>query len=74
MTTKLQKKKEYELSKKRTLNRKQNGSSKELKQNERIQKREYVVDDIDLGRFFALATTNIKHVNGLKLHEIKNEI
>ena len=73
MKTKLQKKKQYELCKKRTLIRKQNRSSKEIKQNERIQKRENVVDDIDLGRFFELATTNIKYVKGLNVHEIKNE-
>ena len=29
---------------------------------------------IDIGRFFKLATTNRKHVNGLNLHEIKKEI
>ena len=33
-----------------------------------------MVEDIDVGRFFELATTNRKHVNGLFLHEIKNEI
>ena len=32
------------------------------------------MEDIDIGRFFELATTNGKYVNGLKLHEIKNEI
>ena len=31
-------------------------------------------EDIDPGRFFELATTNRKYVNGLNLHEIKNEI
>ena len=31
-------------------------------------------EDIDLGRFFELATANRKFVNGLNLHEIKNEI
>ena len=31
-------------------------------------------DDIDLGRFFELATTNKIYVNGLNRHEIKNEI
>ena len=30
--------------------------------------------DIDLGRFFQLATTNRKNVNGLNLHESENEI
>ena len=33
-----------------------------------------MVVDIDLGRFFELATTSRKYVNGLNLHEIKNEI
>ena len=44
------------------------------KQNERRQKRENMVDDIDLGRFFELATSNKIYVNNLNLHEIKNEI
>ena len=54
--------------------RKQNESSREIKRNERRQKRENITEDIDLGRFFELATTNRKYVNGLNLHEIKNEI
>ena len=33
-----------------------------------------MVEDIDIGRFFELATTDRKYVNGLNLHEIKNEI
>ena len=33
-----------------------------------------MVEDIDLGRFFDLATSNKIYVNSLKLHEIKNEI
>ena len=38
-------------------------------------KRENLVEeDIDLGRFFELATTNKLYVNGLNLHEIKSEI
>ena len=37
-------------------------------------KKENIVEDIDIGRFFELATTNRKYVNGLNLHEIKNEI
>ena len=32
-----------------------------------------MVEDIDIGRFFELATTDRKYVNGLYLHEIKNE-
>ena len=46
-TTKLQNKKQYELNKRRTLIRKQNESNKETKQNERRQKRENMVEDID---------------------------
>ena len=63
--TKLQKKK---------LIKKQNESNREIKRNERRQKRENIVEDFDLGRFFQLATTNRKCVNGLNLHEIKNKI
>ena len=54
--------------------RKQKVSNKEIKQNERRQKRENVVEDIDLGRFFELATSSKRYVNGLKLHKIENEI
>ena len=42
-------------------------------QNERRQKRENMVEDIDTGRFFELATTDRQYVNALNLHEIKNE-
>ena len=49
-------------------------SNREIKRNERRQKRANVVEDIDIGRFFELATTDGKYVNGLNLHEIKNEI
>ena len=73
-TTKIQKKKQYELNKRKTLIRKQNESNREMKLNERRQKRENIAEDIDIGRFFELATTNRKYVNGLYLHEIKNEI
>ena len=55
------------------MNRKQNESNRDIKRNERRQKRENIAEDIDLGRFFELATTNRKYVNGLNLHEIKNE-
>ena len=73
--TKLQKKKEYELNKRRSLIRRQNESNREKKQNERRQKRENMVEeDIDLGRFFELASSNKIYVNNLNLHEIKNEI
>ena len=33
-----------------------------------------MVEDIDLGRFFELATSDKINVNSLNLHEIKNEI
>ena len=62
------------MNNRKTLIRKQNESNKEKKKNERKQKRENIAEDIDKGRFFELATTNRKHVNGLNLHEIKNEI
>ena len=55
--------------------RKQNESNKEIKRNERRQKKENMVEEnIDLGMFFDLATIDRKYVNGLNLHEIKNEI
>ena len=73
-TTKLQKRKRYKLNKRRTLIRKQNEANKEIKQNERKQKRENREEDIDLSRFFELAKTDKKHVNGLNLHETKNEV
>ena len=72
--TNLQKKQQNELNKRRTLIRKQNESSKETKQNERRQKRENMVEDIDLGSFFELATSNKIYVNILNLHENENEI
>ena len=54
--------------------RKQNESNREIKRNER-QKREILVEeDIDLGRFFELATSNKIYVNNLNLHEFQNEI
>ena len=52
--------------------RRQTESNKEIKQNERKQKREKMVEDIDLGRFFELATSNKICVKILNLHEIKN--
>ena len=54
--------------------RRQNESNREKKQNERRQKRENMVEDINIGRFFELATTDRQYVNGLNLHEIKNDI
>ena len=54
--------------------RRQNESNREKKQNERRQKRENMVEDINIGRFFELATTDRQYVNALNLHEIKNEL
>ena len=54
--------------------RKQNESNKEIKRNERRQRKENMVEDINIGRFFELATTDTQYVNGLNLHEIKNDI
>ena len=71
---KTKKKKQYELNRRRFLIKKQSESNGELKRNERRQKREIMIEDIDIGRFFELATTDRKYVNGLNLHEIKNEI
>ena len=45
-----------------------------MKQKKRKQKRENKVEDVDIGSFFELATTNKRYVNGLNLHEIKSEI
>ena len=45
-----------------------------MKRTERRQRKENMVEDIDIGRFFELATTDRKYVNGLNLHEIKNDI
>ena len=50
-------------------------SNREIKRNERRQKRENMAEeDIDIGRFFELATSDRKYVKGLNLHEIKNDI
>ena len=70
--TKLEKKKEYGLNKRRKLIRIQNESNKETKQNKRRQRRENMVEDIDTGRFFELATSDSIYVNNLNLHEIKD--
>ena len=53
--------------------RRKNESNREIKRNERRQKRENMVEDFDIGRFSELATTDRKYVNGLNLYEIKNE-
>ena len=73
--TKLQKKKQYELNKRRKFIRKQNESNKETKQNERRQKRENILDeDINIGKFFEIATSDKIYVNKFTLHQIKNDI
>ena len=55
--------------------RRRTESNKEIKQNERKQKRENMAgEDNDLGWFFELATSKIVYVNNLKLHGIKNEL
>ena len=72
--TRLAEKKKTKLEK-RKLIRKQNESNKERKRNERRQKRKNIAEeDIDVGRFFELATSNKIYVNNLNLHEIKDEI
>ena len=71
--TRLAEKKRTKLQKRKMIRRK-NESNREIKRNERRQKRENMIEDIDIGRFFELATTDRKYVNGLNLHEIKNEI
>ena len=62
--------------KKKKLSRKQNESNRAIKQNERRQRRAKMVEDfdIDIGRFFELATSDKIYVNNINLHEIKNEI
>ena len=36
--------------------------------------KENIVEDIDIGRFFELATADKIYVNGLFLHEIQNKV
>ena len=62
------------MNKRKTLITKETESNKKIKHNERKQKRKNIVEDIDLGRFLTLATSNKIYVNNLNLHEIKNEI
>ena len=72
--TRLAEKKKAKLQKKKLI-RRRNESNGIMKQNERQQKRVNLVEeDINLGRFFELATSNKTYVNNLNLHEIKNEI
>ena len=73
--TQLQKTKKKTNLEKKNLIRRQNELNVVMKQIKRREKRQSLIDeDIDLGRFFELATGNRKYVNGLNLHEIKNEI
>ena len=51
-----------------------NESNRVIKRNDRRQRRENMVEDIDIGRFFELATSDSIYVNNLNLHEIKNEV
>ena len=63
-TTKLQKKKQYELNKRRKLITRQIESNKEFKQNEGKQKRQNLIYEVvDLGRFFEVATSNKTYLN-----------
>ena len=72
--TRLAEKKKTKLEKKKLITE-QSELNRERKQNKRRQKRENLVEeDVDLGRFFELATSNKIYVNNLNLHEIKNEI
>ena len=55
--------------------RRQTETNKNIKQNERKQKKQYIIDeDIDLVRFFEFASSDKKYVNDLNLHANKNEI
>ena len=65
--TRLAEKRRTKLQKKKLI-RKQKESNREMKRNERRQKRENIAEDIDLGRFFELATSNKIYVNNLNLH------
>ena len=47
---------------------------RELKQNELIQNGENVVEDVNVGRFLELATTNELYVNRLNFHEFIGQI
>ena len=65
--------KQYDINKtKRDILRKKIEEIREIKQNERIQNRENVVEDNKVGRFFELATINQINVNRINLQEIKN--
>ena len=67
--------KQYVFNQKRGFVRKRNEASRELKHYERNQNRENeTVEDNNLGRFLELAIADEIYVNGLILHEIKNDI
>ena len=71
-TTKLQKKKQYDLNKRIALIRNQNESNRE-KNNVKENKKEFMIEDVDSGRYFELPTTKKIYVNGLNLHQIKSK-
>ena len=55
--------------------RKQTEAKKKKKRLEKKEKKEKTkIEDIDLGRFFELATTDKLHFNGLNWHEIEDDI
>ena len=47
---------------------------KKRKKNKKRESKKIMVEDIDIGRFFELSTTNKRCVNGVNLHEIRKEI
>ena len=66
--------KQHEINRKKDILRKRNEENKISKQLGRKQKRESIIVDFDLGRYFELATCDKKIVNGLNLHEMKTEV
>ena len=61
------------MNKRGALIRKQNEIIEEMRQNEIKQKRENMID-IDLGRFYDIATTNKIYVNRLNLQVVRIDI
>ena len=73
-TTQRQKKMQYELNWRRGLIREQNESSKEIKQNEKRQKKYIIDEDINLSKFFELTSSSDEiYKTGLSLHENRSE-
>ena len=63
------------MDKRRKLIKKQTEPNKKLKQHERKEKKENIIDeDFNLGRFFAIASPDEIYVTALNLHEINSEI